>query len=153
MELNPDFKDLLQAFVDAKVDFLVVGAHAVAVHDRPRATKDLDVWIRATQENAERAWNALAAFGAPMDAFDRTDLTNEDVVIQLGVEPVRIDVLTSISGVEFDQAWPNRLEVEREGLRVPFIGLNELLQNKIAAGRGQDKLDVARLRRRLRRQS
>ncbi len=149
MELHPDFSDLLRAFLDAKVEFLVVGAHALSVHDRARTTKDLDVWIRRNAENAQRTWNALAVFGAPLAELTIEDLTTEDVVFQIGVAPVRIDILTSISGVSFDEAWPNKIEVARDGLRVPFIGVEEFLRNKDASGRDQDRVDAARVRSRL----
>ena len=150
MELNRDFSDLLRAFLSEGVEFLVVGAHALGVHDRPRATKDLDVWIRAEPRNAGRAWRALASFGAPLDTLSIEDLTDEDTVFQIGVAPIRIDVLTAITGVEFDEAWPKRVEVERDGLLVPFIGVDAFLKNKDATGRDQDRIDAARVRRRLR---
>jgi hypothetical protein len=149
MELSRDFSDLFRALSSAGADYLVVGAHALGVHDRPRTTKDLDVWIRATPENARRTWKALAVFGAPMDRLRVDDLIDEDTVFQIGVAPLRIDVLTSISGVTFDEAWPNRLEVERDGILVPFIGVEEFLINKDASGRDQDRVDAARVRRRL----
>ena len=149
MELYRDFSDLLRAFSNAGVEYLVVGAHALSVHDRARATKDLDVWIRPTRENAGRAWEALARFGAPLDRLTIDDLTDPDTVFQIGVPPVRIDVLTSISGVGFDEAWPNRVIVDRDGMRVPFIGVHDFLRNKDATGREQDRADAARVRRRL----
>jgi hypothetical protein len=149
VELNSDFSDLLRAFLNAGVDFLVVGAHALSVHDRPRATKDLDVWIRPTPDNAARAWRALAAFGAPLDLLTVEDLIDEDTVYQIGVAPIRIDVLTSITGVTFDEAWPNRIEVERDGMVVPIIGAEEFLKNKEATGRDQDIVDARRVRERL----
>jgi len=149
MELNSDFSDLLRAFLSAGVEFLVVGAHALSVHDRARATKDLDVWIRPTPENARRTWRALASFGAPLDSLTVEDLIDEDTVFQIGVAPVRIDVLTSITGVTFDEAWPNRIEVERDGMIVPVIGAQEFLRNKDATGRDQDRVDATRVRKRL----
>lgn len=149
MELNRDFSDLLRAFSAAGVEYLVVGAHALSVHDRARATKDLDVWIRPTRENATKAWNALAAFGAPLDALTVEDLTDEDTVFQIGVAPLRIDILTAVSGVTFDEAWPNRVYAERDGIATPFIGVREFLRNKDASGRPQDRVDAARVRRRL----
>jgi hypothetical protein len=149
MELSRDFSDLLRAFSNAGADFLIVGAHAVGLYDRPRTTKDLDVWIRATPDNARRVWNALAEFGAPLHALTIADLTDEDTIFQIGVAPLRIDILTSVSGVTFDDAWRNRVIVERDGMPIPFIGVNELLKNKEATGRAQDLLDAARVRRRL----
>lgn len=149
VELNSDFSDLLRAFSNGGVEFLVVGAHALSVHDRPRATKDLDVWIKPTPENARRTWHALAAFGAPMDSLTVEDLTDEETVFQIGIAPIRVDVLTSITGVLFDDAWPNRIEVERDGILVPVIGAEDFLTNKEATGRDQDRVDAARVRKRL----
>lgn len=149
MELYQDFSDLLRAFSNGGVEYLVVGAHALSLYDRARTTKDLDVWVRPSPENATRTWHALAQFGAPLDALTIEDLTDEDTVFQIGVPPIRIDVLTSISGVTFDEAWPNRNDVERDGMMVPFIGVHEFLRNKDAAGRDQDRVDAARVRRRL----
>ena len=153
MELYRDFSDLLRAFLSAGVEFLVVGAHALSVYDRARTTKDLDVWVRATEENARRAWQGLVSFGAPLDSLTLDDLTDEDTVFQIGVAPIRIDILTSITGVTFDEAWPNRIEVERDGLMIPFIGVEEFLKNKDATGRDQDRVDAARVRNRLERGS
>ncbi len=151
MRLPRDFKDLLQGFIDANVNFLVVGAYAVFIHDRPRATKDIDIWISPTAENAQRAWDAVALFGAPLGDFRVTDLLHEDIVFQIGVQPIRIEILTSISGVTFEESWPNRVEEELDGLCLPFIGAQELLRNKDATGREQDRVDAARIRRRLKR--
>ena len=127
----------------------MVGAHALAVHDRPRNTKDLDLWIRATPDNAGRVWRALQAFGAPLDRLTIEDLCVDDVVFQIGVAPVRIDILTSITGVEFEAAWRARVEIDRDGLTVAVIGAELFVQNKEAAGRGQDLIDAARVRKRL----
>ena len=104
--MNPDFLDLLAALVRAEARFLIVGAHAMAAHGVPRATGDLDVWIRPDPENAERVWAALTEFGAPLGAFDlsQADLTAPGVVFQMGEPPRRIDLLTSITGVDFEEA-------------------------------------------------
>lgn len=151
MELNRDFSDLLRAFVDAHVEFLIVGAHALSVHDRARTTKDLDVWIRPTRDNVAHAWRALAAFGAPLEGLRAEDLADEEAVFQIGIAPIRIDVRTSITGVTFDEAWPDRIQVERDGLTIPVIGVEAFLKNKEATGRDQDRLDAERVRQRLRR--
>ena len=143
--MNRDFAEMLSALSEAGADFLVIGAHAVAVHARPRATGDLDIWVRATPENAERVWTALVAFGAPLHQLTRKDLASDDVVFQIGVAPNRIDLLTTIAGVSFDEAWPRRTTVELWGLSVPVIGREDLVRSKRAAGRPRDLADLAEL--------
>ena len=145
IELASDFRDLLQSFVDREVRFLVVGGYALAVHGRPRATGDLDVWIDTTPGNAERAHAALRDFGAPLHDLTREDLSRPGTVFQIGVPPLRIDILTSVTGVEFEPAWEERIEGEFEGVRFPVIGRRDLLMNKRALGRAQDLADVDRL--------
>jgi predicted nucleotidyltransferase len=146
--MSPDFLDLLRALLGADVRFLVVGAYAVGVHGRPRATKDLDVWVEASAENAPKVINGLIEFGAPLMGLTEADLKTPGVGLQIGVEPGRIDVLTKVSGVRFEDAWPRRVKANfAEGVRCDVIGLEELLQNKRAAGRPQDVADVAALER------
>jgi len=140
--LNPDFHDMLFALCEEKAEFLIVGAYALAVYGHPRATGDIDVWIRRSGDNAKRVWQALRGFGAPLFNLTLGDLQTPDTVFQIGVEPRRIDILTSIAGVEFDEAWPDRKEVEIEGLKIPVIGRSHLLKNKKALGRPQDLADV-----------
>lgn len=146
--MTDDWIDLLAALIDGKVRFLVVGAHALAVHGVPRGTQDLDVWIDREDENVQRAWHALAAFGAPLDALGVSidDLRRAGTVIQLGLPPDRIDVLTSITGIpDFDDAWRDRSEHEVRGIPVPFLGRESLLRNKRATGRSKDLADVEAL--------
>jgi hypothetical protein len=143
--LNKDFRDILSAFCEEKVEFMLVGAYAVAAHGVPRATGDIDLWIRNSSENAERVWRALKKFGAPLSDLTKDDLTSPGTVIQLGVTPRRIDILTQITGVGFAEAEPERLIVSIEGIEVPVIGRTHLIQNKRAVGRPQDEADVARL--------
>jgi len=147
--VNEDFRDLLAALLAAGARFLVVGAHALAVHGVPRATGDLDVWIASDAENAARAYSALLAFGAPVAAMgvSPADLAVPDRVVQIGLPPRRIDVLTSITGVSFEEAWPTRAIHDVTGLAVPFIGRDALLQNKRATGRAKDLADVEALER------
>ena len=142
-----DFRDLLAQLRRADARFLVVGAHALAVHGVPRATVDLDVWIDASPENAARVWAALAAFGAPLDALEicETDLTRPDTVAQFGLPPWRIDILTGISGVTFDEAWPERVEAYFEDVLIPFIGHAAFIRNKRASGRLKDLADIEAL--------
>jgi hypothetical protein len=143
--LNPDFVAMLSALCAAGVEFLVVGAHALAAHGVPRATGDLDIWVRRTPNNAARVLTALRDFGTPLHDLTQRDLMRPDLVFQIGVAPCRIDILTGISGVEFDAAWPHRLPVRVEELSVACIGREDLIANKRAAGRPQDLADVARL--------
>ncbi|HEX6049148.1 MAG TPA: nucleotidyltransferase [Gemmatimonadaceae bacterium] len=146
--MNEDYRDILAALVAEQARFLVVGAHALAVHGYPRATVDIDIWIEPSPENAERVWRALAAFGAPLEDLDVTmnDLTRTDVVAQFGLPPNRIDILTGVSGLTFDDAWTNRLDALVEGVRVPVIALDDLVANKQASGREKDRADVKGLR-------
>jgi hypothetical protein len=146
--MSPDFLDLLRALSDAEARFLIVGAYAVGVHGRPRATKDLDVWVEASMENSHRVMKGLIAFGAPLMGLTEADLRTPGIGLQIGVEPGRIDVLTRISGVAFEEAWPGRIEADfGEGVRCNVIGLTELLRNKRAAARPQDLADVDGLER------
>jgi hypothetical protein len=146
--LNEDFLDLLSALNAAKARFLVIGAYAVGVHGIPRATKDLDVWIEASPDNAARVLRALRSFGAPLADLTEADFAQPGAGFKMGLPPRRIDILTQISGVAFEQAWPHRLEAEfAPGLRCGVIGVVELVANKRAAGRPQDLADVDALER------
>jgi hypothetical protein len=136
---------MLSAFIAENVEFLIVGAYALSAHGVARATGDIDLWIRRSEENADRVLRSLAAFGAPLDELTRVDLLEPDVVFQIGVAPNRIDILTSISGIEFDAAWPSRLITTIEGLDVPVLGLDDLMANKRASGRTLDLADVEAL--------
>jgi hypothetical protein len=140
--LSRDFRDILSALSDAEVEFLVVGAYALAAQGLVRGTGDLDLWVRSTVENAARTHRALIAFGAPADQFSADDLCRPDSVLQIGVPPLRVDILTSVSGVDFTQAWNARIMVEIEGVRVPVLSRAHLVANKRAAGRPKDLLDL-----------
>jgi predicted nucleotidyltransferase len=145
--VNPDFRELLRALSDADARFLIVGAYAVSYHAEPRATADLDIWIDGTPENAERVYRALRDFGAPLVDLSLVDLSTPGVVFQIGVAPRRIDILTSIDGVLFAEAWPGRAEALFEGVRFPVIGIDALVKNKRAVGRPKDLLDLELLGR------
>lgn len=143
---NRDFTDMLAALSEEGVEYLVVGAYAVIAHGALRTTGDLDILVRRSPENAERLWRALKRFGAPLLDVSREDFIQPDVIYQIGVRPGRIDLLTEIPGVEFEQAWPNRTHVEIEGRPIPFIGREDLIRGKIASGRHKDLADVEVLR-------
>ena len=141
--MNRDFVEMLSALSAAGAEYLVVGAHAMAAHGVPRATGDLDIWVRPSAANAARVRDALARFGAPLHDLTIEDLAAPDTVFQIGLPPARIDVLTSISGVSFEAAWPRRLTVRLEGLGVPVLGREDFLRNKRAVGRPKDIADIA----------
>lgn len=142
MDLNPDFRDMLRALNDADADFLVVGAYAVAAHGHPRATGDLDIWVRADVDNAPKVLAALSAFGAPMDQISEDDFASPSVVFQIGVPPGRIDILTDISGVDFGTAWDARMSITIDGITFPVLGRADLVANKRATGRPKDLADL-----------
>ncbi len=144
--LNQDFKDLLSCLLAADVRFLLVGGYALAFHGHPRATKDMDVWVEPTADNAERVLRALAAFGAPTATLTANDLSDPHTVFQIGVPPRRVDLVCSIDGVGFGDAWPQRETLHLDELEVPVIGLDAMLANKRATGRPQDQADAEVIR-------
>jgi hypothetical protein len=143
--MTEDFRDMLGLLKKHGVEFLLVGAHALAAHSTPRATGDIDLWVRATPDNAQRLWDALTEFGAPLAKATREDFAQPGDGLHIGVPPWRIDILTKISGITFDEAWPNRIEAQVLGHKIAVIGRKELIQNKRAAGRDKDLLDVKQL--------
>ncbi|MEW6321973.1 MAG: hypothetical protein AB1635_12920 [Acidobacteriota bacterium] len=140
--MNPDFVDLLRALLAAEARFLIVGAYALAHHGRPRATGDLDVWVDATADNAPRVMQALASFGAPLTDVSERDFARPGVVFQIGVPPGRIDILTELTGLTFDEAWPDRESGRFGDLTVDFLGREAFVRNKKATGRLQDLADI-----------
>ena len=140
--MNQDFVDLLRAFIAADVRFLVVGAYALALHGRPRATGDLDVWIDATPENATRVMRALAAFGAPLTDVSVDDFSREGVTYQIGVPPGRIDILTTLTALTFAEAWPGWMRRPFGDVDVDFIGREAFIRNKRATGHTKDLADI-----------
>ena len=143
--MNRDFKDLLSAFNAQKVEYLVVGAHALAAYGHVRATKDLDIWVRPTLENAKNVVSALRSFGAALHDLTEDDLAKPGTVFQIGVPPVLIDVLTTIDGIDFAEAWPMRVQTKFAGEPGAVISRQHFIQNKRASGRAQDLADVDRL--------
>ena len=143
--MNQDFVDLLRAFSDHNVRFLIVGAYALGVHGRPRATGALDVWIEPTPDNAERVMSALRVFGAPLTEITTDDFSRPGIVFQMGLPPYRIDVLTALSGVSFAEAWPGRAKTVFGPLTVDVIGRDAFIANKRATGRAKDLGDIESL--------
>ncbi|MDE3185957.1 MAG: nucleotidyl transferase AbiEii/AbiGii toxin family protein [Acidobacteriota bacterium] len=143
------FKELLSAFNVHGVKYLIVGGYAVSFHAQPRATKDLDIFIKAAPENAHAAYQALASFGAPLDNIHESDLADPQKFIRFGQAPVAIDILPGISGVNFDDAWARRIESVIDpgtGLTAFFISRADLIASKLAAGRMRDLADVEEIR-------
>lgn len=140
--LNPDFKDMLSCLRDEKVDFIVVGAYALAAHGFPRATGDIDIWVRSDAENARKVIRALGKFGAPLSDVSEDDFAIPERVLQIGVEPSRIDLLTSIDGVEFDEAWEEKISITIDKLDIHVLSKGHLIRNKLAAGRDKDQGDI-----------
>lgn len=139
---NPDYKEMLSILNDQQVDYVIVGAYALAVHGLPRATGDMDILLRPDRDNSERVYRSLAIFGAPLENLRPEDFAREGVIFQIGVAPCRIDFLTKIDGVSFTEARNGAVEIPIEDLRVPFLGLVELKKNKLSTGRTKDRLDV-----------
>jgi hypothetical protein len=147
--LNEDFRDIVVAFADNDVEFVVVGAYALAFHGAPRASGDIDLFVRPSPENAARIIRALNDFGAPVlsHGISAADFARPGAVYQLGVPPRRIDVLTEISGVTFEDVWASRVPVEVDDRRVHIIGRDAFIKNKGASGRPKDLADIARLKK------
>jgi len=143
--INSDFSDLLRALNDTNAKYLIVGGIALAFHDRPRFTKDLDIFIDKSPDNAVRVYKALANFGAPLHTLTVEDLQSAELVYQIGVDPVRVDILTDIDGVSFSDAWNHRLSASYGEISVNVIARNDLIKNKLATGRSQDIADIDRL--------
>jgi len=143
--LNEDYKDMLQSLQKEGVKFLLVGGYALAAHGHPRSTMDIDFWVMTSAENAKAVMRALKRFGAPLQNVSESDFETEGTILQIGVIPRRIDIITKIDGVRFEDAWPRAVSVELDGCRIPVISLEDLLANKCASGRLKDLADVATL--------
>ena len=147
---NSDFSALLAVFNAANVDYLLIGGRAVSFHDQPRYTKDFDLWIRPTPENARRAFAALVEFGAPLDGVTADDLIDPESYYAMGIPPNRIDILNTIEGITFEEAWPRRVKAPHGEAWMWVIGIDDLITNKRAVGRPTDLADVEKLERRRR---
>jgi hypothetical protein len=147
---SSDFKELLSAFNEHRVKYLIVGGYAVAIHAQPRATKDLDIFVQPESKNAEAIYAALAKFGAPMTDLRPADLIDPDSFFRIGVSPQMIEIFPQISGVKFDDAWQRRIEAvidEQTGLKAFVISAEDFITNKLAAARLQDLADVEAVRK------
>lgn len=142
MFVNSDFSDLLRLFRDKSVRYLIIGGYAFIQYAEPRYTKDLDLWISTDSANAEAVYTTLLEFGAPLEGLTKDDFAEDGFFYQMGVPPVRVDILMGIPGLGFEEAWSRRVEVDFDGLLVFFISKQDLIAAKIASGRAQDLLDA-----------
>jgi hypothetical protein len=145
VELRPGFTDFLRLLNKHQVKYLIVGGYAVMKYTEPFYTKDMDIWIDATPDNAERTYRALGEFGAPMADLTIHDLTQQHTVFQFGMAPARVDVMTSIDAVTFSEAWKHRVQTNLDDIPISIISLEHLKQNKRSANRDTDKIHLARL--------
>ncbi len=145
MELNQDFKEFIELLNEHKVEYLVVGGYAVGFHGHPRYTGDIDFWIAISKENAQKVVNVLRDFGMGVLALQTEDLIKEDIIIQLGYEPNRIDILTSVSGLNFEECYAQKIKATFDDITVNFIDLRNLRKNKAASGRAKDLGDLENL--------
>jgi hypothetical protein len=143
--LNEDYKDMLQTLLGNEVKFLIVGAYALAAYGYPRATGDFDIWIEASAENSKKILSSLTSFGAPTSGLTGKTFMEKGIVFQIGIAPRRIDLITHIDGVDFSDAYPSRKTIVIEGLNLPFISKENLIQNKKSTGRDKDLVDVKHL--------
>jgi predicted nucleotidyltransferase len=147
--LNKDYREMLQLLSEEGAEFIIVGAYAMAVHGYPRATGDIDIWVKASEANSLKVYQALKRFGAPLEHIKEKDFLEKDIIFQIGVSPRRIDIITGIDGVSYKEAEKDITTVEIGGLKLPVISLENLIKNKKAAGREKDIIDVRILERRL----
>jgi hypothetical protein len=147
VELKPDFKELLRLLNRHEVTYLIVGGYAVMKYTEPFYTKDMDIWIDRSPENAQRTYQALVEFGAPMADLTIHDLAQQHVVFQFGMAPARVDVMTSIDAVTFGEAWEHRVQTHLGDIPISIISIQHLIQNKEVANRDTDQIHLARLRK------
>ncbi len=143
--MNSDFNELLRIFNEKQIKYLVIGGYAVMKHSEPRFTKDLDIWIWTEVENAKLVFRALQEFGAPLTGVTEADFSQEGSFYQMGRPPARVDILMSIDGVKFEDAWKNRVESDLDGVPAYIISKQDLIAAKRAAGRPQDLVDIESL--------
>jgi hypothetical protein len=143
--MNPHFVEILKAFRDEGVEHLVIGAHALAAHGHVRATLDIDLWVKPSLENAARTWRALQRFHAPLTKMKPADFAEPEVLYQIGMPPSRIDIMTSVTGLDFAAAWPNRITATFGDVVAPVLGLDDMRTAKRAAGRLKDLADLEEL--------
>ncbi len=145
--LNEDYKEMLEILLKNEVEFLVVGAYAMGLYGYPRATGDFDLWVGASFENSRKIYKSLSEFGAPLESISEKSFTEKGIIFQIGIAPRRIDILTYIDGVIFEDAYSSKELIEIDGIKIPFLSKTNLIRNKESTGREKDKLDVIYLRK------
>ena len=143
--LNEDYKDILHALSEEKVRFILVGAYALAAHGYPRATMDIDIWVMPSPDNADAVLRALSRFGAPLNNLTKEDLLKDGTIFQIGVAPRRIDIITTVTGLQFENTYQNSISVNIEGIEVRIPSIDDLILNKRATGRTKDLADAEAL--------
>lgn len=146
-KLHQDFKEFIKLLNEDEVEYLVVGAFAMAFHGFPRFTGDIDFWINNSEKNAKKVFSTIKKFGFPVDKLSEKDFSSKDIIFQMGFPPVRIDVITSVEGLNFNKSFPDRIEKVIDGLKVCYINKKDLMKNKKAAGRKKDLADYEILRK------
>ncbi|MCX7940682.1 MAG: nucleotidyltransferase [Endomicrobia bacterium] len=147
MELSSDYRELLNVLKKYKVRYLVVGAYAVIYYTEPRYTKDIDIWVKPDIKNAVKLYNALKEFGAPLRGIRVEDFTNPNLIYQIGVEPVRVDIIMSLPGVSFDTAWKRRKKVMYGDIQINLLSIEDLIKVKKKLRRPNDILDIEKLKK------
>lgn len=145
MEFNQDYKEMLSILNKYKVRYLIIGAYATIYYTEPRYTKDIDIWVWREEKNINKLYKALAEFGSPLKNISKEDFMKKDTVYQIGIEPVRIDILTDLSGINFEEAWKARTRTKYENVPVNIVGLNNLIKSKKKTGRKTDEVDLGKL--------
>lgn len=145
--LNEDYKEILQSLLNNKAKFLVVGAYAMGAYGYPRATGDLDIWVEASVENSKNIYKSISEFGAPLSDITEETFTEKGIIFQIGIAPRRIDIITHIDGVIFEEAYKTKEFIEIENLRVPFLSKENLIKNKESTNREKDRLDADYLKK------
>ncbi len=145
--LNEDYKEILQSLLKNKVKFLIVGAYAMGAYGYPRATGDFDIWVEASVENSKKIYKSLSEFGAPLSDITEKSFAEKGIIFQIGVAPRRIDIITHIDGVTFEDAYKTKELIKIENLQIPFLSIKNLIKNKQSTGREKGKLDVKYLKK------
>ena len=143
--LNEDYRDMLHVLSEEKVRFILVGAYALAAHGYPRATMHIDIWVMPSPDNADAVLRALSRFGAPLNNLTKEDLLKDGTIFQIGVAPKRIDIITTVTGLQFENTYQNSISVNIEGIEVRIPSIDDLILNKRATGRTKDLADAEAL--------